>query len=77
MVAKDSDTMKVLSTKLAPQVVNGVRVRDASGKTVWDRVSYYRTVKLSTPLKGATGTLTPYWAATTSMLTLYAPPAAK
>ena len=73
LVAKDSTTMKVLSTKLAPQVVNGVRVRDASGKTVWDRVSYYRTVKLSTPLKGATGTWSSNFTAN-SQLSLFAAP---
>jgi hypothetical protein len=73
LVAKDSTTMKVLSTKLAPQVVNGVRVRDASGKTVYDRVSYYRTVKLSTPLKGATGTWSSNFTAN-SQLSLFAAP---
>ena len=73
LVAKDSTTMKVLSTKLAPRVVNGVRVRDTSGKTVWDRVSYYRTVKLSTPLKGATGTWSSNFTAN-SQLSLFAAP---
>ena len=56
MVAKDSTTMKVLSTKLVPKMENGKRVIGDNGRTVYDRVSYYRTVKLSEPLKGATGT---------------------
>ena len=69
MVAKDITTAKVLATKRVAKTVDG--------KTTYEWVSYYRTKKLTWPIKGATGTLTPYWAATTSMLTLYAPPAAK
>lgn len=75
LVAKDSTTMKVLSTKLSPRLENGKRVMDASGRTVYDRVSYYRTVKLSIPLKGATGT----WQSNftqASQLSLFAVPVA-
>lgn len=75
MVAKDSTTMKVLSTKLVPRMENGKRVLNASGGTVYDRVSYYRTVKLDIPLKGATGT----WQSNfmpASQLTLFALPKA-
>ena len=75
MIAKDSSTMKVLSTKLVAKKINGVRVRDESGRQVYDRVSYYRTVNVSPALKGATGTFTPNWTAA-SMLTLFALPKA-
>jgi len=73
MVAKDSSTMKVLSTKLTPRMENGKRVLNASGGTVYDRVSYYRTVKLDIPLKGATGTWSSNFTAT-SQLSLFAAP---
>ena len=73
MIAKDSSTMKVLSTKLTPKMENGKRVLDASGRTVYERVSYYRTVNLSVPLKGATGTWSSNFTAT-SQLSLFAAP---
>ena len=77
LVAKDSDTMKVLSTKLAAKTnTDGSRVLDANGKTVYDRVTYYRTVSVSPALKGATGT----WSSNftqTSQLSLFAAPVAK
>jgi hypothetical protein len=75
MVAKDSTTMKVLSTKLVPKMENGKRVIGSDGRTVYERVSYYRTVKLSVPLKGAVGT----WQSRfmpASQLTLFALPKA-
>ena len=73
LVAKDSTTMKVLATKLAPKMENGKRVIGSDGRTVYERVSYYRTVNLSVPLKGATGT----WASNftqASQLSLFAVP---
>jgi hypothetical protein len=73
MIAKDSSTIKVLSTKLTPKMDNGKRVLDASGRTVYERVSYYRTVNLSVPLKGATGTWASNFTAT-SQLSLFAAP---
>jgi len=73
MVAKDSSTMKVLSTKLVPKMDNGKRVLDATGSTIYERVSYYRTVKLGIPLKGATGTWSSNFTAT-SQLSLFAAP---
>ena len=73
MVAKDSSTMKVLSTKLVPKMDNGKRVLDATGSTIYERVSYYRTVKLDIPLKGATGTWSSNFTAT-SQLSLFAAP---
>ena len=73
MVAKDSNTMKVLSTKLTPRLENGKRVLDASGHTVYERVSYYRAVHLTVPLKGATGTWTSNFTAN-SQLSLFAAP---
>jgi hypothetical protein len=75
MVAKDSSSMKVLSTKLTPKLENGKRVLDVSGRTVYERVSYYRTVNLSVPLKGATGTWTSNFTAN-SQLSLFAAPVA-
>ena len=75
MIAKDSSTMKVLSTKLVPQMLNGKRVLNDNGRPAYERVSYYRTVNVSPALKGATGTFTPNWTAA-SMLTLFALPKA-
>ena len=68
MVAKDTTTAKVLATKRVAKTVDG--------KTTYEWVSYYRDKKLAWPIKGATGTLVPNWTAT-SLLTLYAAPAAK
>jgi hypothetical protein len=68
MVAKDTTTAKVLATTRKLVTENGV--------SSWKWVSYYRTKKLTWPIIGATGTLVPNWTAT-SLLTLYAPPAAK
>jgi hypothetical protein len=78
VIAKDSDSMKVLSTKMvAKKSADGVRVTDPStGRTVYDRVSYYRTVKVSPALLGATGT----WSSNftqTSQLALFAVPVKK
>jgi hypothetical protein len=77
MVAKDSSSIKVLSTKMvSKKSATGARVLDANGKTVFERVPYYRTVALNPVLKGATGT----WQSNftqTSQLTLFAVPAAK
>jgi hypothetical protein len=78
LIAKDSDSMKVLSTKLVAQKnADGSRVIDAvTGKASYDRVTYYRTVAVNPALKGATGT----WSSNftqTSQLSLFAAPAAK
>jgi hypothetical protein len=78
LIAKDSDSMKVLSTKLIAQKnADGSRVIDAvTGKASYDRVTYYRTVAVNPALKGATGT----WSSNftqTSQLSLFAAPAAK
>jgi hypothetical protein len=75
MIAKDSSTMKVLSTKLVPQMLDGKRVLNDNGRQAYERVSYYRTVNVSPVLKGATGTFTPNWTIA-SMLTLFALPTA-
>lgn len=76
MTAKDTAFMKVLSSKLVPKMENGSRVIDPlTGKTVYERVSYYRTVKVDPILKGATGTFNPEWNAN-SALTLFAVPTA-
>ena len=77
LIAKDSDTMKVLSTKLAVKKnADGTRVVDASGKAVYDRVTYYRSVSVSPALKGATGTWSSNFTAN-SQLSLFAAPIAK
>jgi hypothetical protein len=69
--------MKVLSTKLAVKKnADGTRVVDASGKAVYDRVTYYRSVSVSPALKGATGTWSSNFTAN-SQLSLFAAPAAK
>ena len=68
MVAKDVTVAKVLATKRVAKTVDG--------KTTSQYVSYYRDKKLKFPIVGATGTLVPNWTAT-SLLTLYAAPAAK
>jgi hypothetical protein len=76
MTAKDSTSIKVLSTKLSAKKVDGKRVIGDDGRTVYERVSYYRSVPVSPALKGSTGTYYPDWAAT-SKLTLFAVPVAK
>lgn len=74
MVAKDQDTIQVLSTKLVPRMVDGKKVVE-NGKDVYDRVAYYKNTKLRTPLKGAVGTWQSNFAQY-SQLTLYAVPKA-
>jgi hypothetical protein len=75
MIGKDQSSMKVLSTKLAPKMVNGLRQTDSNGRTIYERVSYYRTVQVDPVLKGATGTWASNFTAA-SQLTLYALPKA-
>ena len=67
--------MKVLSTKLTPKLLNGARQLDDNGRTIYERVSYYRTVQVNPVLKGATGTWSSNFTAA-SQLTLYALPKA-
>jgi len=76
MVAKDTDSVKVLATKRVARVVDGVRQVDANGNTIYDRVAYYRTVKVTPAVKGATGFFQPEWNAN-SKLTLFAVPVQK
>lgn len=76
VTAKDTTSVKVLSTKLVAQKVDGKRVIGGDGRFVYDRVSYYRTVQVSPALKGSTGSYYPDWAAN-SKLTLFAVPASK
>ena len=66
MIAKDSTTAKTLATKRVYTTVDGV--------TKTEYVSYYRTVKLRNPIKGAVGTWQSNFTST-SLLTLYAVPA--
>jgi len=75
MIAKEQSSVKVLTTKLVRKMVNGVQVKDADGKRVYERVPAYRTVRVSPALAGAVGT----WASNftpVSQLTLYAVPTA-
>jgi hypothetical protein len=74
MIAKPLTSIQVLSTKLVIKTVDGVKVK-ADGKYVMERVSYYKTVKLATPIAGPVGT----WQSNfmpASQLTLYAAPKA-
>lgn len=74
MIAKPQTTIQVLGTKLVIKKVDGVKQK-VDGKYVLERVSYYRTVKLATPIAGPVGT----WQSNfmpASQLTLFAPPKA-
>ena len=77
LVAKDATSIKVLATKLVVKKnADGSRVLGTNGKSVYERVSYYKNVNLSQALVGAPGT----WQSNftqTSQLTLFAVPAAK
>ncbi len=75
MVAKELNTVKVLTTKLVRKVVNGVQVKDSTGRLVYERVPAFRTVPVSPALAGSVGT----WSSNftpNSQLTLYAVPTA-
>ncbi|HEX7404688.1 MAG TPA: hypothetical protein VF307_02050, partial [Candidatus Nanopelagicaceae bacterium] len=72
MIGKDQDAVRVLSTRLVRKVVNGVRVLE-NGKPVYERVSYYRNIKVSPALKGEVGTWQSNFTAN-SQVTLYAVP---
>ena len=74
MIAKDQDTVKVLSTKLSLKTVNGVAVK-VDGAYVYERVPAYKTVHVSPALKGAVGTWQSNFTAS-SLVTLYAVPTA-
>ena len=74
MIAKPQTTIKALGTKLVFKRVDGV-IQKVDGKYVTERVTYYRTVKLATPIAGPIGT----WQSNfmpASQLTLFAPPKA-
>ncbi len=75
-IAKDTDSIKVLSTKLVVVRKDGKRVLDANGNTVRERVTYFRTKKLFTTLKGATGTFESNMFPATSQVTVYPVPTA-
>ena len=74
MIAKDQDSIKVLSTKLTRKAVNGVPVK-VDGQYVYERVPAYKTVKVTPALKGAVGTWKSNFTAS-SLVTLYAVPTA-
>jgi hypothetical protein len=74
MIAKPQTSIQVLSTRLAIKTVDGVKQK-VDGKYVLERISYYKTVKLATPIAGPIGT----WQSNfmpASQLTLFAPPKA-
>ncbi len=73
-IAKDSESVKVLSTKLVPMMKDGKRVVDEFGKTVYERVAYYRTTVGRYPavkIKGATGTFESNMFPATSQVTVH------
>lgn len=75
MIAKEQTSVQVLTTKLVRKIVNGVQVKDADGRRVYERVPAYRTLPVSPALAGAVGT----WSSNftpVSQLTLYAVPTA-
>ncbi len=75
MIAKDTTSIKVLSTKLVPKVVDGV-VQRSNGKIVYESMRVYKDAKVTPALKGATGT----WQSNfmpNSQLTLFAVPTPK
>ena len=74
MIAKPQTSIQVLSTKMAIKTLDGVKQK-VDGKYVMERISYYKTVKLATPIAGPVGT----WQSNfmpASQLTLFAPPKA-
>lgn len=74
MIAKPQSSIQVLTTKMVIKTVDGVKQK-VDGKYVMERVSYYRTMKLATPIAGPVGT----WQSNfmpASQLTLFAPPKA-
>jgi len=74
MIAKPQSTIQVLSTKTVIKTVDGIKQK-VDGKYVMERISYYKTVKLATPIAGPVGT----WQSNfmpASQLTLFAPPKA-
>lgn len=73
MIAKDQDTMKVMTTRLVRKMVNGVQVKDANGHYVYQRVTAFRTITVSPALKGGVGTWQSNFTAS-SHVTLYAVP---
>jgi hypothetical protein len=75
MIAKQQNTVQVLTTKLSRKMVNGVQLKDSSGRLVYERVPSFRTLPVNPPLAGAVGT----WSSNftpSSQLTLYAVPTA-
>lgn len=75
MIAKTQSTVKVLTTKLARKMVNGVQAKDSDGRLVFERVPSFRTIPVNPPLAGAVGTWTSNFTPA-SQLTLYAVPTA-
>jgi hypothetical protein len=75
MIAKELNSVQVLTTRLVRKMVNGVQVKDADGRRVYERVPAYRTLPVSPALAGAVAT----WSSNftpSSQLTLYAVPTA-
>ena len=76
-IAKSTSSVKVLSTKrVLVRDAAGVLVLNEAGNLTFKWISYYRDRKLPNPIQGATGSYTPTWAATGSLLTLYSLPTA-
>lgn len=75
MISKELNSVQVLTTKLVRKIVNGIQVKDADGRRVYERVPAFRTVPVNPPLAGSVAT----WSSNftpNSQLTLYAVPTA-
>lgn len=73
LIGKDESTVKVLTTKLARKMVNGVQAKDSNGRPIFVRVPSFRTITVDPPMPGAVAT----WSSNftpASQLTLYAVP---
>ena len=75
-VAKDLESMKVLSARSVAVKKDGVRVLDANGMSIYEYVPYYRTVKRFTAIKGATGTFESTMFPASSQVTVHPVPTA-
>ncbi len=73
-IAKDSNSVKVLSTRLVALKKDGKRVVDENGRTVYERVAFYKTVSQFPALKGATGTFASNMFPASSQVTLHPVP---
>ncbi len=74
-IAKDSNSVKVLSTRLVALKKDGVRVVE-NGRTVYERVPFYKTISMFPAVKGATGTFESNMFPASSQVTVHPVPTA-